>query len=234
MDWTTPIDIYCERTAAGFWNEPFNALSNGAFLLAAIWGYTTARRMDRLTWPVWVAILLAGSIGIGSFLFHTFANHWSELADVIPIWTFVVWMILVVVYGMSGGGIGRAIFAAVKIFAIIGLVFWFVSGFLLSGGGAGAVTSRLNGSEQYAPALLALYIFAAISLARHHPAGRWFGWAAAVFTLALVFRTVDIAVCPDFPIGTHFVWHLLNGLMIGLLLQAIVRHLVAPAQAHAN
>jgi len=229
MDWTTPIDIYCERTAVGLWNEPLNAFSNIAFILAAYWGYLTARRMGRLNGPIWIAILLAGTIGVGSFLFHTFANHWSELADVIPIWTFVVWMILVIIWAVSGGSLMRAAFGAVKIFALVGIVFWFTSGVLVSGPGAQEVTSRLNGSEQYAPALLALYIFAAITLVQRHPAGRWLGWAAVVFTAALAFRTIDIAVCDPLPIGTHFIWHCLNGVMIGLLLQALVRHLSSPA-----
>jgi len=30
------IDLYCERTAPRSWNEPVNALSNAAFLLAAL------------------------------------------------------------------------------------------------------------------------------------------------------------------------------------------------------
>ena len=31
MDWFRYIDVYCERTAPGFWDEPLNAVSNGAF-----------------------------------------------------------------------------------------------------------------------------------------------------------------------------------------------------------
>lgn len=38
------IDIYCERTAQGFWNEPLNALTNAAFLIAAYCAYRLARR----------------------------------------------------------------------------------------------------------------------------------------------------------------------------------------------
>ena len=34
MNWGEPIDLYCERTDAGLWSEPFNALSNLGFLLA--------------------------------------------------------------------------------------------------------------------------------------------------------------------------------------------------------
>lgn len=31
MDWMLYVDLYCERTAPGVWNEPLNALSNLAF-----------------------------------------------------------------------------------------------------------------------------------------------------------------------------------------------------------
>lgn len=42
-----------------------------------------------LTHPMlWLLIALAGSIGIGSFLFHTIATRWAELADTVPIWSF--------------------------------------------------------------------------------------------------------------------------------------------------
>jgi len=228
MGWTTPIDIYCERTAVGLWNEPFNELSNIAFLLAAWWGYRTARDMGRLTFMNWVAIVLAGAIGIGSLLFHTFANAWSELADVIPIWTFVFWMILSIIVTMSDSNVWRALFGAVKVLAIVGLVFWFVSGALLDTPGAATAGSRLNSSEQHAPALLALIIFSLITGLRKHPASPWVATATGVFAISLALRTVDLALCSTFPVGTHFAWHLLNALMIGLLLQVLVRHIHAP------
>ena len=34
--WFEPIRAYCERTDASFWSEPLNAISNGAFLIAAV------------------------------------------------------------------------------------------------------------------------------------------------------------------------------------------------------
>lgn len=45
---------YCERTAAGLWGEPFNAVSNVAFLLACaagarrLWLVTTNDNLDAL------------------------------------------------------------------------------------------------------------------------------------------------------------------------------------------
>jgi hypothetical protein len=34
---------------------------------------------------------------------------------------------------------------------------------------------------------------------------------------------IDPIVCAGFPLGTHFLWHLLNGLMLGVLLAAVAR-----------
>ncbi|EAQ63328.1 hypothetical protein MED121_03080 [Marinomonas sp. MED121] len=47
--------------------------------------------------------------------------------------------------------------------------------------------------------------------------------AALDFILSLVARTYDLALCSSFALGSHFLWHLLNGLMIGFLLQALIR-----------
>ncbi|TIT22446.1 MAG: hypothetical protein E5W78_23295, partial [Mesorhizobium sp.] len=80
----TPVDLYCERTGPEFWAEPANALTNLAFLAAGLWGVREVRRRgtgifaEALAW--WVV-----AIGIGSALFHTFANHGTVWADVLPI-----------------------------------------------------------------------------------------------------------------------------------------------------
>jgi hypothetical protein len=38
--------------------------------------------------------------------------------------------------------------------------------------------------------------------------------------VSLVFRSIDMAVCDAMPLGTHFLWHSLNGLALYLLLRA--------------
>ncbi len=84
--WFEPIRAYCERTDASFWSEPVNALSNAGFLVAAAAAASKGRGDP-------VALVLAGLIGIvgiGSALFHTYANTWSMLADVVPIGLFIL------------------------------------------------------------------------------------------------------------------------------------------------
>ena len=80
MDWNAQVDGYCERLAPGLWAEPWNAVTNLAFVLAAIWVW---RRGGDVPVRVLAAILFV--IGIGSGLFHTFATRWAGVADVLPI-----------------------------------------------------------------------------------------------------------------------------------------------------
>jgi hypothetical protein len=83
------IDAYCERLGPEFWAEPVNAVTNAAFFLAAT-----------LMWRRWPDEPLARAlsavlfvIGLGSFLFHTFATPWAAAADTLPI---LLWILLYV------------------------------------------------------------------------------------------------------------------------------------------
>jgi hypothetical protein len=221
MDWSTPIDIYCERLSPGFWAEPVNALTNAAFLLAALAGAYAARRAGLRQPALWALIALAALIGIGSFLFHTIATPWAALTDVLPIWAFVLLYLGTFATQVMGIRPLRLIFGtALALVALIALMAALRSAL-------GPAAEALNGSGQYAPGLLALVTFAALLLKRRHPLGPLIATTAALFTLSLAFRTADLHVCPTLPLGTHFLGHLLNGTVIGLLLIALVRGLEA-------
>ena len=238
MDWTAPVDIYCERLDGSFWAEPLNAVSNAAFVLAALWAARTAieRHITRLA--VWVPIVLAALIGIGSFLFHTFATPWAGVADVLPIWLFVASYALAAISVLGGTPMWRVgVFALIAM--IVGALIWVVgqagaptsdvAAHTHNGPGAhghthGDERSRFNGSEQYFPVVIAMIVFSAAAWWRGHPIRAWFIAATATFMLSLTLRTYDMALCPVWPYGTHVFWHLLNGTMIALLLQALIRN----------
>ncbi len=223
MDWTAPVDIYCERLDASFWAEPLNAVSNLAFILAALWGAVEAHKRDVTQPAIWVLIILAFCIGVGSFLFHTFATAWSGFADTVPIWTFVACYTLVSIALIGGAPPRRiAIFAVVAI-AVVTVV-WLANDSPDTDNYGLRPRSRFNGSEQYLPAVVAMLIFTAITQIRRHPIRWWFLGATLTFLLSLTLRTFDMALCDVWPYGTHVFWHLLNGTMIALLLQALIRH----------
>ena len=58
MNWTAYVDGYCERVAPGLWGEPLNAVTNLAFVLAAISPMVV--RVGRRTRFVLVAALMIG------------------------------------------------------------------------------------------------------------------------------------------------------------------------------
>ncbi|MEW8428994.1 MAG: hypothetical protein G8D61_04715, partial [gamma proteobacterium symbiont of Ctena orbiculata] len=76
------ITDYCERIDDSFWAEPLNAATNLVFLFAAAAQIRALRQSAepiRRLWDLWALTGLLAAIGIGSFLWHTFATAWAEL-----------------------------------------------------------------------------------------------------------------------------------------------------------
>lgn len=214
-----PVDIYCERTHPGFWAEPVNAITNLSFVAAALWGWHEARKRGEDSPAVWLLIVLAGVIGLGSFLFHTVAQVWSAFADTIPIWTFVALAVGICTVRIGGVRPGRVVIGALVLGAAAAVM-------IASGDGSGGQSSgppALNGSLQYAPAVLALAVFTVVAYWRASPLRHWVAAALGVFLISLTARTFDMAVCDTVPLGLHWIWHLMNGLLIGIVLQIVIR-----------
>ncbi len=216
MALTDTINIYCERLGPEFWAEPINAASNLAFILTAAIGAREAQKRGLRNGWINALCFLAFCIGIGSFLFHTFAQRWAGIADVVPILLFIV------VYLFAAA---RYLFDLRWIYAVPAAIIAFSIALLARNGVLMLATKeQLNGSQGYAPALALLLGSALILAVMGRPAAKWIAAASAVFIASMGARIADAHVCGVFPIGTHFLWHVLNGIMIALLLIAIIRH----------
>jgi hypothetical protein len=215
------VFLYCERgRSEALFAEPFDAASNAAFLLAALVALLMLfrRPKEMRSADHFLLIGLVFVIGLGSIAFHLLADRASLLADVIPIDVFLLvcvppgWTVLTLIG-----------FAAI-VFLTMQLKCW--------GGGIGfpgaevtGASECLNGSLVYLPALLAMAIVGGLLAERKHPAAPFILWAALIFAISVTFRSLDLALCDAYQlqgrnIGTHFVWHLLNGLALFLLLRA--------------
>src|SRR6266436_1432266 len=139
MDWSTPIDLYCERTDASFWAEPANALSNAAFLIAAAAAFWLWRRAGSRDWPALALIVVVVAVGIGSFAFHTLATRGAMLADVIPIAVFIYGYLLLALRRFLGLAAGVAVAIVVAYAAGAQALSWL------------APPRALNGSVGYLP-----------------------------------------------------------------------------------
>lgn len=216
MDWNRRIFGYCERGQdPAFWAEPLNAVTNGAFLLAAIVVLIAALKRGRLDGPVAVLVVLLTAISVGSFLFHTLAVVWAAVMDSAPIGLFILSYFAIAMNRYGGFGWGWAALLTLGfIVALVGTS-WVLRPVLLP---------VIGGSVSYVPPLLGLIGVGIWLAARRHPAAGWLIAAAAIFAVSLTFRALDQSVCADLPAGTHFLWHVLNAVVLGTLALALVRH----------
>ncbi|WP_068113875.1 ceramidase domain-containing protein [Tropicimonas marinistellae] len=205
------VDGYCERTDFTYWSEPVNALTNAAFLLAA---WIMWRRVRGEPLPLAKAMVaLLAAIGVGSFLFHTHATVWGAIADTTPIGLFI----LLYVYAANRDYWGLSVPWAMLLTA----------GFIPYAAVTIPIFQRLPGFEISAaywpvPLLIAAY---ALALRRRAPqTALGLAAGAALLVLSLGFRSVDMAICNALPMGTHFLWHVLNAVMLGWMIEVYRRH----------
>lgn len=212
MDWTAQVDNYCERVDLTFWSEPINAVTNAAFLIAAVicWGMLGGKK----DLGARVLTLILAAIGIGSFLFHTFATGWAAAADVIPILLFILAYVFLATRRLLG----------LPLWAGIASVVLFIPYSIAVTTTVEAAVGPLNGSVSYAPVPILILAYAAILTFRDPLAARGLAIGAGILIVSLFFRTIDEAVCPAITIGTHFLWHVLNGIMLGWMIFVMHRH----------
>ena len=211
MDWTTPIDGYCERLDAGFWAEPVNALTNAAFLVAAL---VMALRLRGSGLPLaWALVGLIAATGVGSYLFHTFAQPWAGLADTLPILLFIL----------------TGLYAATRDF--LGTRAWVAGLVTLGYFPFAAVTvplfrliPGLGDSAVYATVPALMLIYAGLLWRRANGTARGLILTAALLTTSITFRALDEPLCGAVPFGTHFLWHLLNAVMLAAMVEVYRRH----------
>ena len=212
MNWTDQIDGYCERVDLTLWSEPVNAVTNIAFLIAAVvmWRRTSGVAGAR----VLCALLFA--IGIGSGLFHTLATLWASLADVVPIGLFILTYLFLVnrdvlrlpLWAALLGTVMFVPYAAILLPVLDQIPFVQISNFYWT-----------------VPILLLVY---AIGLRRTQPeTARGFLIGAGILTLSICLRSVDEIFCPGWPVGTHFAWHILNAVMLGYMIHVYTAHVLA-------
>jgi Ceramidase len=202
------IDIYCERLAPGLWAEPLNAVTNAAFFIAAFFAWALLK--DKKDRGALLLIVLMLCIGTGSALFHTFATRTTQLMDVIPILLFQIsflWLYSLNIIKLS----------AAKTFALFAV-------FTIASVLCEAIPEHvLNGSAGYIPALVFVTGFGICHYRYAAQEKLVLLLAAGLFVISLTFRSIDMAVCQSLPVGTHFLWHSLNGAVLYCCARGYIR-----------
>ena len=190
------VDIYCERTADGLLAEPWNLFSNLAFFIVFLSILKLQPSKHTKIFTTLKFLILA--IAIGSSLFHSFARFWALFLDVGPISLFMVVYVIAWLHGVLRLPTSTTI--------VLTVVFVIFTAFLRV-----FKIEVLNNSEFYFSPLLVIALFYCDRLWRRSAAAPTYGIALAFLAAAIFFRIVDVHICPYFPIGTHFLWHICNG-----------------------
>lgn len=211
MNWSQQFDAYCERTDFTYWSEPFNAISNAAFLIAAtlMW-----RRVTGLLWAQILCVILF-VIGIGSFLFHTHATQWASTADVVPIGVFILTYLFIVNRHVMGWPLWAAILGTLGFFP-------YAAGLLVILNDIPFI--RISNFYWTVPILLLIY---SVVIRRSNPrTARGFVIGAALLAVSITLRSLDEDLCANWPIGTHFMWHILNACMLAWMIEVYRTHML--------
>jgi hypothetical protein len=199
--WFNSVDIYCERLDTSFWAEPINAITNLSFIVAGlfIWRLRTPR--SNL-----MAILMI-LIGLASFSFHTFANRLTGLLDVLAIALYLVAFAFLIPKQWSRN----------SLLIQLGSLLMLIVSIVLTQSLMSYLKPALPWlpSGMYLGAWLALIVYALITQCSNMPAARFLWLAVIVFPISLLSRQLDMPLC-DLIGGSHWLWHLLNGLTLFL------------------
>lgn len=207
------IDQYCERTAQGLLNEPLNAISNIAFVIAAVLVVLFAKRChEKVGNSTGFLLFSLVLIALGSLAFHTFANRWSEIADAAAIALFLhVYAAVFMRYAV--GLRWRIAWLGIPLFFAANYVLKPIWGQFFSG------DAWPSGYMAAWSCLLIMVVYAVFKPVEGR--GRLL-LAAMVFLVSIWFRQHDLAYCESWSHGLHFLWHILNAVVLGLILSAAI------------
>lgn len=206
------LDSYCERAGnADIWAEPLNAVTNLAFLIAALMMVQRLKGISFKAAPdVYFLCFTLGCIGVGSGLWHTYATPLTVILDVIPITIFI------------------NVYLGAFLWRGFGLTWWQVA-LALAGlqglnarAGMAFIPSTLHGTIMYLPTYATLCLITLLAYKRRD----WFStellFIVVLWTCSLIFRTIDVPFCQRTVIGTHYLWHLANAVVLYKLLSILL------------
>lgn len=204
----TPIDRFCERTTPFLMGqEVLNDYTHFAFFLGcAAACYSLYQRGQWHGLPKFLSVWL-GVIGLASTSLHLYPIGLTYLADTTAIAVFMA----VFTYHAT---------RTVKHFAHAQAL-TFSLAFLLCTALA-SLPSRIFGQEfltiSFLPSLMFMVWLAITGApAKQHT---WFGFAASVFSISMAAHAADLPTCHlTHGIGTHWLWHICNGLTLFLLIR---------------
>ena len=212
MNWFEAVDGYCERIDASFWSEPLNAITNIFFLVAAVW----VLRREGLNSTARILALILGMIGVASFLFHSFAQAWAGALDVLFILLFTLLYLFAASKDFMGAPRSIALVITLGYFPFSIIVDWLT-----------LPLTFLGSTRIYMPMPILIILFSLLLYKRLPIVSRGLAVGAFILIISMLARILDVPLCQKIPLGTHFVWHVLNAVMLAWMIEVYRRHIIS-------
>ena len=81
----------------------------------------------------------------------------------------------------------------------------------------------MNGATSYISTMAALTMVAFYLYGKNHPSAKHFLAAGQIGIVALYFRSIDTKMCDFIPIGTHWIWHVMNAVVITIIMRELIK-----------
>ena len=144
-----------------------------------------------------ILIALMVILGLGSLAWHSYRSVPTLLLDEIPIYIFFIF---------SGYFLTQSLVKNHKLTVIIlastAVIYYLIFAYIPG-------INILNGVLKYVFAFLSFLILS-IFVVRKLGSGYNFTTPLIILAISIIFRSIDLFICPIFSIGTHFIWHILN------------------------
>ena len=109
--------------------------------------------------------------------------------------------------------------------SLIGVILFFPYQLLLA-----SIFSNIQffgSSVQYIPVAILIFIYSGLLRNSDPNLSRGLFIGASILCLSIIFRTIDEPFCSISLVGTHFVWHILNAIMLSWMIEILRRHMLA-------
>ncbi len=197
----TRFPQYCESLEQFWLHEPLNVITNFAFFVGAYVLYKLIKKKGYDMHLGWFLIFFMIILGVGSLAWHAYHTIPTLLADIIPIYIFIIFTFYFLLQSLTQNHKLTIVISTLTLFGYY-IIFSFFP-----------ILSIFQGSLKYVFALL-IFLFVNGLIVKKF--GKEFSFILPLSILigAIVFRIVDLYVCQIVPIGTHFIWHIAVALAV--------------------
>lgn len=189
----TPTE-YCEQLLHAS-VEPINAVTNIAFILFALLAFYKLHKEPGIL--KFILPLLLALIGAGSAWWHMGHTAGGDVTDTLSIIIFASTVSVLLLYKLLESKT-KVVFAFGPL-----LILTLIAEQL----------PYLSGSLPYVVLLSGLVVFGFLFMKRFPESKLVVVVSIGTFGLAILFRSLDMELCSQFVIGTHFLWHILVALL---------------------